>query len=168
MTSPVQDRNMQILQMREAGVPVKTIAQKFRISTALVHKTILHFRNQKLLEQKSAALIETIRQANDLDKKWHVNDFIEALRLLKVTQNGLIFHFAQENIAEISLREFMDLAIKGTDADGCLMSSLIRVRCVGKYGFRSVINRLTETDFGPDFNQEWKCRLALLQRCWRW
>lgn len=165
MTNRVKERNLLILQMRQAGVPVREIAEKFKISKTLVGKAIQRFRDKELFRQKRTALIEQIRQANDLDKKWNAAELIEALQLLKVTQTGLTFHL--EDIVEISLRELMDLTIKGVDEKGHLIVPLLSVRCVGKYGFHSMVNRLTEIDFGSAFNGEWKTRLEMMERCWR-
>jgi hypothetical protein len=48
--------------------------------------------------------------------------------------------------------------------DDFMMSPLLRVKGVGKKGFWSVVNGLTEMDLGRRCNEEWQKRLAKIKQ----
>lgn len=84
----------------------------------------------------------------------------QGLRPKVFTQTALIRHFEWSDCKAISLRQLMDLAPAGpTEWPNLMMSSLLRVRGVGKKGFWCVVNGLTDMDLGTKGNREWQERL---------
>ena len=112
---------------------------------------------------------DALKQANDLDKRWPVNDLLDTLDLITMTRMRLDVHFAKEGIQELSLRDLMNLAYSEIVADGkvTLDYPLLRIRGVGKKGFWSVANQLTRLDLGGQCNLEWNFRLARIKGIWR-
>lgn len=153
--------------MRQAGESCPVVAKKFRIPRDRMTQILKESEKEKSLLQKSAALLEEIRQTDDLDWQWHAEDLVRALGVLPMTKTALLQHFKQEDIEQISLRELMDLAFSDR-ASPELQSypALFRVRMVGKYGFWSVVRRLTELDLGHNCNREWQRRLRAMERVW--
>lgn len=165
----VREREQQVLQMRLAGVSELETAEKLGLSRGRVRLILRSSENAGTLARRTAQLLEDIRQADDLDRKWPVVDLIDALSSITVTRNALVNHFKWNQTDAISLRELMDVAIS-PEADsrpGYLITPLLSVRCVGKKGFWSVVNSLTKVDLGSRCNQEWDQRLERLKRAWR-
>jgi len=121
---------------------------------------------EKAQAERRAKLRAEIRNADDLDKPWAVLDLLDALWLLVVARMRLLAHFEQIQKAEMSLRELMALAISEAPDPAVEQAStpLLRIRGIGKLGFYSVVAELTEMDLGPRCNEEWRHRLAKLQR----
>jgi len=69
---------------------------------------------------------------------------------------------------QISLRELMDMCLDGSvEGLDLMMSPLLRVYGVGKIGFWSVVNSLTNLDLGCRCNEEWQKRLMAVKQQWR-
>lgn len=123
---------------------------------------------QKLLAERRVRLRAEIRDSDDLDKQRAVVDLIDALRLIVIARMRLLAHFEGIHKTQISLREFMNLAVAETkDAETeHVTTPLLQVRGIGKYGYYSVIGELTGMDLGQRCNEEWRNRLAKLRRLW--
>ena len=78
-----------------------------------------------------------------------------------------------------SLRPLLDLlpwillffvpSISGLDEKrpGYLLTPLLDLKCVGKIGFFSVVNQLSNLSLGKNCDKEWKKRIVILRRCSR-
>jgi len=108
-----------------------------------------------------------MRAGDDPEKLWPINDMLDAIGLITVTKKRLQDHFAEIGKSQISLREIMDMCLRGPpDKWGFRWSALLKVYGVGKYGFRSFVNGLTSMDMGDRCNEEWKEKLAKLKEEW--
>jgi hypothetical protein len=103
-----------------------------------------------------------------LDATWPAAEFVDAIRPLPVIVTRLKKYFEGLKASRISLRLLMDMAIPESLARAPEAGPpLLKVEGVGKKGYWSVVNRLTNLDLGDRFEQEWRERLAVLVRAWR-
>lgn len=75
------DRDGQILQMRKAGASLDRIGQRFSISVAAVRAVLGKLQAHEKEIQRSDELLREIRLADDFDRKWRVEDLLDALYL---------------------------------------------------------------------------------------
>jgi len=116
---------------------------------------------------RCARLREAMGTADDPEKMWPVSDMADAMRLIVVTKKRLLDHFAQTGKSKISLRELMDMCSDFPEENGDFKSPpLLGVCGIGKKGFWSVVNGLTNMDQGKRCNEEWRPRLIKVKRNW--
>ncbi len=161
-----QERNSRIRPMWEAGESIREIAEVLDLWEETVEGIVRKFETEEALSLRSCRLLENVRKADDLDKKWKASYVIQALRLKTITQNALINHFEREEVPEVSLRGLMDLAISEEkhSKPGYVITHLLNICCIGLEGFWSVVRGLTESDLGERCNGEWSRRMARLRR----
>jgi len=112
------------------------------------------------MAERRAKLREGIRIADDPEKPWPVNDLADGIRLTGATKNRLPDHFVGIGKQQMSLQELMDMCSNGPpDRYGWIAPALLRICGIGKYGFWSVVNGLTDMDLGNRCNEEWRKRL---------
>ena len=158
------ERNRQILQLRSEGVPIPEVALRFGLSLERIRQLERRDLADKCMAKRCAKLREEIRVADDLDRMWPVEDLIDAAELIVVTKKRLLDHFKQTKKDQISLQELMDMCLDApVDALDFMMSPLLRVRGVGKKGFWSVVDGLTDLDMGSQCNDEWRTKLAMVK-----
>lgn len=153
----VRTRNLKILERSRRGDSRKTLAQRFALSRCSIDAILHRFEAEQRLSDRSNRLLEAIRQADDLDRLWPVEDLIDAIRPLPMTRSYLKKHFAEQRISDLSLRALMEMAIPmapGPEPAPALRRLLLEVYGVGKKGFWSVVNRLTSLDLGAQFKRE--------------
>ncbi len=162
-------QNEQIVHLSQAGETHPEIARRFNLSRSSIDIIVRRSEEERRLTEKNARILEEIRHADDLDKKWPAVDLIDALRLIKITRNAISKHFKNAGVEEISLRELMDQAISGVDdkRPGYLITPLLELNGIGKIGFCSVVNQLSNLSLGNNCDKEWKKRIAILRGCWR-
>jgi len=162
---PISERNRQILQLRKAGSSQADLARRFKLSRGRIHQLAKQDAADKSLAESRARLREEIRAVDDLERMWPVEGLINAVELLVVTRKRLLDHFVKAGKRQISLRELMDMCldapVEGLDF---MMSPLLRVYGVGKKGFWSVVNGLTEMDLGIRCKEEWRKRLVTVKQ----
>lgn len=166
----VRKRNLEILKRSQLGETHRSLADRFNLSRGRIDVIVDEFQETRELAARCDRLIKAIREANDLDRSWPVEDLIAAIGPLLVTQTWLKRHFIEQRTSQLSLRALLDLAIPvavGRDDPDVFSSPLIRVYGVGKKGFWSVVNRLMELNFGTAFNEEWQRRLPIFRREWK-
>jgi hypothetical protein len=152
----IQERNRQILQMRTEGVPRREVALQFKLSTGRILQLEKRDAADKAMAERRGNLQEAIRSADDLGKMWLVNDVADAIGLVAGTKNRLLDHFVEAGKGRISLRELMDMCLDGPmDRWGFKTPPLWRVNGIGRKGFWSVVNGLTNMDLGNRCNEEW-------------
>jgi len=158
-----------IRQMREGSDSVEVIVSTLDVPWELVRRVVREFETEAVLSSRSSRFMETIRRADDPDKKWKVGYLVQALRQKVITQNAITHHFEWAKQSEVSLRELMDLAVspKEHPKPGYLITPLLDFRCVGLRGFWSAVRQLTESDLGERCNEEWRKRLIRLRHALR-
>ncbi len=119
--------------------------------------------------KRNTQFLESIRRADDLDRRWPVTDLIAALRLLSGTRTAFLRHFEECGTDTVSLRTLMNWAMPEPDSpDGRSgLSPLLKIRGVGKKGFWSVVTQITVLDLGERSNQERGQKLAKLKVAWK-
>jgi len=159
------ERNRQILQMRKEGVQRNEVTRRFDLSPTRIYLLEKRDEKDRATAKRRAKLRETIRSADDPDKLWPVKDLLDAVGLSLVTKKSLVYQFRGVGKIRVSLREIMDMCLEApVEWADFIMSPLLRVRGVGKKGFWSVVNALTDMDMGDRCNQEWQRRLAKVQQ----
>jgi hypothetical protein len=162
---PIQDRNRQILQMRKEGVPRPEVALRFRLSRERISQLEKRDKADKLMAERRTNLREAIRTADDPERTWPVNDLADAIGLFVVTKKRLLDHFVETGKERISLRELMDMCLDSpVEGRDYMMPPLLRVCGIGKKGFWSVANGLTNMDLGSRCNEQWRIRLSEVRR----
>src|SRR5689334_21156333 len=131
--------------MREAGASIPEIAASLGEWPGAIRRIVWRFEPDEVQERRSQPLLERIRQADDLERKWDVYVVLDALRPREVTKNALLNHFEGIETPEISLRELMDVVIPLTThpKPGCVLAPMLEFRVVGVDGFWSMVTRLT-------------------------
>ena len=164
-TLPIQERNRQILEMRNQGVSQTEVARRFKLSPSRIYLIEMQDAGNRALAERLIRLWEEIRAADDPERMWPLKDLLDAIGLGVVTRKRLMDYFVEAGKHQISLRELMDMCldvpVQGLDF---MMSPLLRVYGVGKKGFWSVVNGLTGMDLGNRCNQEWKWRLVKVKQ----
>lgn len=154
---PIQERNRQILQMRKEGIPRPEVALKFGLSRGRIAQLEKRDQADRSLAERRAKLQEAIRIADDPERMWPVNDLADAIGLIVVTKKRLLDHFEETRREQISLRELMDMCLDSPVEDRDFITPpLLRVCGIGKKGFWSVANGLTNMDLGNRCNEEWR------------
>ena len=164
---PIQERNRQILQMRKEGVRRREVALRFGLSPGRILQLEKRDEADKSTAERRGKLREAIRTADDPERIWPVNDLADAIGLMAVTKKRLLDHFVETGKERISFRELMDMCLDGPVEGGEFMvRPLLRVCGIGKKGFWSVANGLTNMDLGGRCNEEWRNRLSKVRRDW--
>ena len=165
ITVPIPKRNRKILEMRKEGVSKKEVARRFGLSPSRIRLIERGDKADSSMAERRAKLREKIRVANDLEKLWPVKDLLDAIGLGLVTRQRLMDHFVTTGKRQISLRELLDMCLDAP-AEGLdfMLSPLLRVHGVGKKGFWSVVNGLTDMDLGNRCNKEWQWRLVKVKQ----
>jgi hypothetical protein len=164
---PIQERNRQILQMRKEGVRRREVALRFGLSPGRILQLEKRDEADKSTAERRGKLREAIRTADDPERIWPVNDLADAIGLMAVTKKRLLDHFVETGKERISFRELMDMCLDGPVEGGEFMvRPLLRVCGIGKKGFWSVANGLTNMDLGSRCNEEWRNRLSKVRRDW--
>jgi hypothetical protein len=162
-----QERNAKILQLHQSGTPLDELASRFQVSAERVHQIINAAKQEETRKSRVQFLREQIRLVDDLDHTWDVKALVEVLCLPKRVHNGLVQHFDNEKRNQLSLREFMEIAVteKATDALSLYKGSPVHcLPCIGVNGFRDILAALTSLDMGRTCNREWKRRLGILEK----
>ena len=162
---PISERNRQILQLRKEGTTQTEVARRFKLSPGRIYLIEKQDATDRSLAKRRNRLQEEIRNADDSEKLWPVEDLIDAVGLIVVTRKRLMDHFVTAGKRQISLRELLDMCldapVEGLDF---MLSPLLRVHGVGKKGFWSVVNGLTDMDLGNRCNKEWQWRLVKVKQ----
>jgi hypothetical protein len=166
---PIQERNRQILQMRKEGVPRSEVAHRFGLSPERISRLEKQDEADQSAVERRANFREAVRAADDLERTWSVNDLADAIGLIVVTKKRLLVHFVETGKERISLRELMDMCLDGPmDREEFMAPPLLKVSGIGRKGFWSVANGLTNIDLGSRCNEEWRSnRLPKVKWNWR-
>ena len=166
----VRRRNLEILERSRRGEKHYRIAEHFNLSRSRIDFIIQEFAEEEQWQKRCAVLFDSIRQADDLNRIWPVEDLVEMIALLPMTRSYLKKHFLEQRVTELRLNNLMEMIIPDSlDASDPSRRSmpLLKVYGVGRKGFWSLVNRLTNLDLGGQFNEEWKRRLVILRREWK-
>ena len=165
----LEKRNEKILQMLKEGVSRRKIGRAFGLTGTRITGIEQETAAEKAMVERRASLLEQIRKADDLKKKWRVADLVDAFVLMSMTTNALLHHYEQAKRKEITLEDLMELIISEIPdgRPGFLITPLLSIRSVGEKGFWNMVCALAETDLGRRCNQEWSRRLEKLKRASR-
>lgn len=161
----IRERNQQILQMRQDGVSQREVARRFKLSPARIWLIERRAAADKATAERRAELRAQICAQDDPETMWPVKDLADGIALIVVTKKRLLDHLAQTGKREICLRELMAMC-SDSPAEGGEYTSppLLKVRGIGRKGFWSVVNGLTNLDMGSRCNEEWRKRLVKVKR----
>ena len=167
--SNLRKRNLQILKMSRAGAGHRTIARRFNRSRSSIDVIVRRLQEDEQQAKRNTQFLESIRRADDLDRRWPVPGLIAALRLLSGTRTALLRHFEECGTDTVSLRTLMNWAMpEPASPDGQSgLTPLLKIRGVGKKGFWSVVIQITALDLGDRSNQQWGQKLAKLKLAWK-
>jgi hypothetical protein len=128
-----------------------------------------NFEAERVAKERSAKLLQEVRWADDLDRKWKVEELMDGLLLPIRARTSLGYLWEWKNVTQLSLREFMDLIISNNPSPkpGFLLTPLVDFRNVRLKTFWSVAKRLAELDLGDSCNREWSRRLERLKQSQR-
>ncbi len=160
----LRERNRKIFQMALEGVSQQKIAGIFGLSPSRIWLVKRAIKREDALAERLRGIEKELHQADDLDRLWEVTDIVDVLRAIIGARNALLKHFAEIKKERISLREMMDLAIaERVDSIG-FQSPLYRIPFIGKKGYWSIINGLSEITWNERCGREWRRKLAWLER----
>ncbi len=89
----VQERNRQILQLRKEGLSQTALARRFELSPSRIYLIEKQSAATRSMAERRTKLLKQLRDADDMDKLWHIEDLLDALGLIVVTRKRLIDHF---------------------------------------------------------------------------
>ena len=162
---PIQERNRQILQMRKEGLTQNEVAQRFGLSPTRIYLIERRDAADRSMAERRARLREEIRAADDPGKMWPVNDVVDVLGLIVVIKKRLLDDFQQAKKDQISLQELMNMCLdKPVEGFDFMTPPLLRVCGIGKNGFWSVVDGLTDLDMGGRCNEEWRKMVAMVKQ----
>ena len=155
--------------MHDAGVGLKEIGLVFGISAEGVRAVLKKLQAEEKAIQRSAELLKDFRLADDLDRKWTVEEMMDALHLSTRLRTAIGCRCEWKKVGEMTLREFMDLVLpdKPHAKPGYLITHLLDLRNVRLHSFWLTVKRLSELDLGMQCNLEWKRRWGRLIRASR-
>ena len=164
-----EERDAQICQMQQAGASNKEIALAVGISREALRLVFKKFEAEKAANERSADLLREFRSLDDLDRRWKVEELLDGLLLTTRARTAIENRCEWKNVAEFSLREFMDLVIsdKPHAKPGFLLTPLVDFRNVRLKTFWDTVRRLTECDLGESCKQDWERRLERLKQASR-
>lgn len=164
-----QERNDRIREMTITGLSRQELAREFGPTPTSISNVLRGFKNEAISLDRRLHLRELLKNADDLDRKWPVEDLIDAIGVGGVTRTGLKRHFEWAGLAETTLRHMMDLTIsdKADPRPGYLITPLLGLRWLSIVSFWSMVNALTEVDMGTRCNKHWASKLALLRQSTR-
>jgi hypothetical protein len=162
---PIPERNRQILQMRKDGVSRRAVAERFGLSTSRIRLLELRDADERAAARRRTAILEQMRASDDSERLWSILDVADALGLGRVVKKRLLAHFVRAGRDRISLRELMVMCLNAPDPMGnASCPPLLSVCGIGRKGFWSVINALTDAGLGPRSSEEWHARLDRVSR----
>lgn len=155
--------------MQENGASNKEIALAVGISRKALHLVLKKFEAERVAKERSAQLLQEIRWEDDLNRKWKVEQLMDALLPPIRARTSLGYLWEWKKVTELSLREFMDLVIsdKPHPKSEFLLTPLVDFRNARLKTFWATVKRLTELDLGDRCNQEWRRRLERLKQAQR-
>jgi hypothetical protein len=150
----LRKRNLEIFQMSRAGAGHRAIARRFKRSRSSIDIIVRRLQEDEQQAKQNTRFLESIRRADDLDKKWQTTELIAALRLLAYTRTGLLRHFEECGTDTVSLRTLMNWAMPEPDSPDARsgLTPMLKIRGVGKKGFWSVVSQITALDLGDRSN----------------
>lgn len=162
-------RDATIRQMHENGASNAEIALAVGIPRNALYPVLKKFEAERVAKEKGARLLQEIRWEDDLDRKWQMEQLMDALLLTTRARTAIENSCRRENASRLSLREIMDFVIsdKPHPKPGFLHAPLVDFRNVRLKTFWETAKRLTELDLGDRCNQEWRRRLERLRQASR-
>lgn len=162
---PIIQRNQLIIEMCRNGASTAEVSRVFKVSPGRVWQIVTRSERDQVVALRCSAFLQRVRQADDLDRSWPMLEFMEALRLPTATYNYLKRHWDGRGSTSITLREVMDLISlpTGDPSQSFGTTPLFRVCGIGKYGYRFVVDGLSNFDLGEKCQREWEQRLKLLE-----
>ena len=166
---PNEQRDRDIIALREVGVPGRDIARRFGLSEDQVRRIELRSKTLPPTPDNISLLRDSIRAADDPLKLWPAVDLVHALDLLPATQRALLTYLDRTETNELSLFDLMDLVLldKGQRVVNTQNSPLFVMPGIGKKGYLSAAKALTALNMGTKANALWSKRIASLQGQWR-
>lgn len=163
----ILERNSQIVQMRKEGVSTIKVARKFRLSRCRIQQIEQRAADDASLAVRRSVLRAQMREADDPERMWTVQDLVDACITTRRTKIQLQKHFARTEQTQISIRELMDMCLQRPQVSkATIRTPLLRVSGIGKKCFWSVADGLTNTDMGSRCNEEWQSRLVRVKQYW--
>ena len=163
--NPTPERNRQILNLRKEGFSQREVAEKFRLSKSRIYLLERSQRAELAAAEQRAAILKEMRAADDPERLWPVHDVADALGVGRVVRKSLLNHLASAGRDRLSLRELMEMCLNAPDPRLKISwPPLLRIRCIGRKGFWSVVNALTNANLGDRCNEEWRIRLDQVKR----
>ena len=160
------ERNQLIFKRHKNGEDIKTLANEYRISVGMVKLIVQRHILQKAQDKESQELLKTIREANDLDRKWNRTKLLNTINYPQKVRNGVNLNF-YPNVEEVSLRQLMDWSLPvvpdHSDRLYDYLPSLV-IAGFGKYAVTDLINYTEDADLGAAFMAEWLKRRDTLRR----
>jgi len=111
--------------------------------------------------QNNNSIGEELANTDDMSRQWPKLDLLLYLEFPTLARNNLCdFYWKNQNT--ITLTEIFELVISSKEdpRPGYLISKMLDVRCIGKKAFLTVVNSMTEVDFGKKCTLIWQQKYA--------
>ena len=161
-------RNAEMARLHAAGVASWVLARDFHRPRSSIEAMISQGRRARQVAEHAAALRQRMREANDLDRPWPLEDVAAALEMPSRADTTMRRHFESQGMKTLTLRQLMDaVAAEDPPERGNPVSRLFvtyQWRGVGKRTHEDILEAIWEADLGPLFHETWMKRLRKLFR----
>jgi len=163
------NRDRDISDLRQVGVPRSEVARRFGLSTNQVRRIEHYYETPPPQAHALNVLHQAIRTADDPQKPWPALDLVHALALPSSTRRVLLAYFDRTGTHELTLLRFMELVLcdDGESVVNFRKSKLLAVPGIDIKSYWSVAKALTALDLGNKGNSLWRKRIASLRGKWR-
>lgn len=162
----VENRNHEILGMWKSGLSLPKIAHTFDISRDRVRQILNELEPKEKRKQHAEKILQDIKRFDSIEKNWSRDIIIEGLQLPDTVTWRLMRYLKEENIAELSLKQFMDLIFINDGRIPRHPGAAFPICQGNQIGFKThsyIIKHLCKQDLGAAFNLEWAKRFKNLK-----
>ena len=155
----------ELIRITSQGLTYGEIIQRYGIAPWRIGR-ILHYPcNRAAYLARSEAIRRAFRDANDIERKWPVEDLLCGLAFVARADTCLRAYFDQHDLVSFSLREMMDWLIPVVDNPKEMYDAMpaFERRMVGTITYAAMIKRLSEADCGEALWAEWAERKRRLR-----
>ncbi len=164
-----RERDWEIYCQRQEGFATADLAAEYGLTRQRIQMIEREVEAEKALLERRARVREQIRQADDLQRSWPVEDLLAALIVSARTRRVLGQHYTNHGQQAISLEGVFELVFLETGKSKSINlqnSALLAMPGLSNKSFWWVVSSLTKMDLGQHCNVAWKKKLAeVLQHC---
>ena len=154
-----------VVRITSQGLTYDEILDRYGVAPWRIGRVLHLPRNKAAYLVRSEQIREVVREANDIERSWPVEDLLCALAFVARADTCLRMYFDRHTVVSFSLREVMDWLIPVVEKPTELFDAMpaFRRRMVGSITYAAMIKGLSEANCGEAFETEWAERSIQLR-----